>query len=797
MSVMAAVRVRVRVVVDGVVQGVGFRPHAHRLATELGLDGFVGNGSGSVFAEVEGAEDAVARFLERLELDAPPLARVTGVHAEWLPPLSTGSATCPSQGTRSGFAIVGSRPDRGSGRFVAPDAAVCERCLAELFDPGSRRYRHPFISCSDCGPRFTIVRSLPYDRATTSMADFELCPACRAEYDDPRDRRFHAETISCPDCGPQLWFEDASGVVLTGSDRAIAAAQAVILGGGIVAVKGLGGYHLVCDARDDGALARLRRAKRRPHKPVAVMVRDVDDARSLADLDADEERELLSPAHPIVLAARRASAPLSPLVAPGARLVGVMLAYTPLHHLLLSPAPGSRDRTGGPLVVTSGNASGEPICADGAEARRCLAGVADAYLDHDRPIEHTCDDSVVRVIDGAPMPVRRSRGYVPLPVDLGREVAPVLAAGGDGKGTVCLTAGRLAVVSPHLGDIESFEARRLLETTADALSCLYAVHPEALACDEHPGYATRRWAERMARGRPVVHVQHHHAHVVSLLAEHGRVGEEVLGVAFDGTGYGTDGTIWGGELLAVGEDPGRVERAGHLSGALVPGGDAGTREPWRVALAYLDAAGISWDSRLAPVAEGVARGELALLRRQLDTGLACVASTSAGRLFDAVSALLGICEHATYEGQAAVELEAVAWGAPPARLPAFSIDRDGVADPAPVLAALVERSIAGEPPGPLAGGFHDALADAVVHMCVLAAGRRAVTLAGLTGGVFQNALLVRSCRQRLEAAGFEVLVHRTVPPNDGGISLGQAVVASWPVASWPVAEGAVVPDGER
>jgi hydrogenase maturation protein HypF len=783
--------VRVRVVVDGVVQGVGFRPHAHRLATELGLDGFVGNGSGSVFAEVEGAEDAVAQFLERLELDAPPLARVTGLHAERLPPSSADASASSLQGTRGGFAIVASQADRGAQRFVAPDAAVCPRCLAELFDPGNRRYRHPFISCSDCGPRFTIVRSLPYDRATTSMAGFELCAACRVEYGDPRDRRFHAETISCSDCGPQLSFEDASGVVLTGSDRAIAACQAVIRDGGIVAVKGLGGYHLVCDARDDDALARLRRAKHRPHKPVAVMVRDVDDARSLAELDAVEERELLSPAHPIVLAARHATAALSPLVAPGARLVGVMLAYTPVHHLLLSPVPGSRDASIGPLVVTSGNAAGEPICADASEARRCLVEVADAYLDHDRPIEHTCDDSVVRVVDAMALPIRRSRGYVPLPVDLGTDLAPVLAAGGDGKGTVCITTGRLAVVSQHLGDIASFEARRLLETTADGLATLYGVRPDALASDEHPGYATRRWADRAARGRPVVHVQHHHAHVVSLLAERGRVGEEILGVAFDGTGYATDGTIWGGELLAVGEDPARIERVGHLSGALLPGGDAAARTPWRVALAYLDAAGISWDSRLPPVAQGAARGELALLRRQLDTGLACSFSTSAGRLFDAVSALLGVCEEASYEGQAAVELEAAAWGVPPARLPAFAVGDDGVADPAPLLAGLVERWIAGEQPAALAGGFHDALADAVVALCVLAAGRRAITLAGLTGGVFQNALLLGLCRERLEAAGFEVLVHRSIPSNDGGISLGQAVVASWPGVN-----GAVAPDEE-
>ncbi|MHB1973003.1 MAG: carbamoyltransferase HypF [Acidimicrobiales bacterium] len=787
MSVVTVVRVRA--VVDGVVQGVGFRPHAHRLATELGLDGFVGNGSGSVFLEVEGVEDAVDVFFARLAAEAPPLARVDTVQVERLPaapPAGSPGGTRGTRGTR-GFAIVASRPDVGERRFVAPDAATCRRCIGELFDPGDRRFRHPFVSCTDCGPRFTIVRTLPYDRATTSMAGFALCAVCLAEYEDPADRRFHAETISCPHCGPRLWFEDTSGVQVTGTDRALVSAQAVLRSGGVVAVKGIGGFHLACGAGDDEAIARLRHDKHRPAKPFAVMVRDLDHARSLAVLDGDEEELLESPAHPIVLAERRMEAPLSPLVAPGSLLVGVMLAYTPLHHLLLAPVPGADVPAPGPLVVTSGNGAGEPICTDDGDARRRLGGIVDAFVLHDRPIEAPCDDSVVRVTGGVVMPVRRSRGYVPLPIDLGRPVAPVLATGGDVKGAVCITVGRAAVVSQHLGDVESFETRRALETTAERLAGLYGVRPRALATDQHPGYATRRWAERAAKGRPVVHVQHHHAHVVSLLAEQGRLGEEILGVAFDGTGYGTDGTdgtggtVWGGELLAVGADPRDVERLGHLRDAVLPGGDAGVRNPWRIALAHLGAADVAWDERLAPV-RAAGDGELALLRRQLDTGVACVLSTSVGRLFDAVSSLLGICHRASYEGQAAMELEAAAWRVTPASLPRFAVGPDGVLDPSPVLAGLAEQILGGGVPAELAAGFHDVLADAVVCACVVAAGRRAVTLVGLTGGVFQNALLTRICRERLGEAGFEVLVHRVVPPNDGGLSLGQAVVAAWPTS---------------
>ncbi len=782
--------VRVRAFVDGVVQGVGFRPHAHRLATELGLDGFVGNGSGSVFLEVEGVEDAVDAFLARLSAEAPPLARVDTVQVERLPAALPAGSPGDQRRTR-GFAIVASRPDVGERRFVAPDAATCGRCVEELFDPGDRRFRHPFVSCTDCGPRFTIVRALPYDRATTSMAGFALCAACRAEYEDPADRRFHAETISCPHCGPRLWFEDTSGVQVTGTDRALVSAQAVLRSGGVVAVKGLGGFHLACGAGDDAAIARMRRDKHRPAKPFAVMVRDLDHARSLAVLDANEEELLEAPAHPIVLAERRVEAPLSPLVAPGSLLVGVMLAYTPLHHLLLAPVPGADVLAPGPLVVTSGNGAGEPICTDDDDARRRLGGIVDAFVLHDRPIEAPCDDSVVRVTGGVVTPVRRSRGYVPLPIDLGRPVAPVLATGGDVKGAVCITVGRAAVVSQHLGDVESFETRRALETTAERLAGLYGARPRALATDQHPGYATYRWAERVAKGRPVVRVQHHHAHVVSLLAEQGRLGEEILGVAFDGTGYGTDGMVWGGELLAVGSDPADVERLGHLREAVLPGGDAGVRNPWRIALAHLGAADVAWDERLAPV-RAAGDGELALLRRQLDTGLACALSTSVGRLFDAVSSLLGICHRASYEGQAAMELEAAAWRVAPASLPRFAVGPDGVVDPSPVLAGLAEQALGGGEPGALAAGFHDALADAVVSACVVAAGRRAVTLVGLTGGVFQNSLLTRICRERLGEAGFEVLVHRVVPPNDGGLSLGQAVVAAWPTTS-----GARAPGEER
>jgi hydrogenase maturation protein HypF len=755
-------QIRLDLVVEGVVQGVGFRPFVYRLATELGLSGSVSNDSTSVTVDVQGPRTAVASFQDRIVSQAPPLSRVTALRARYR----------PVQAGRHGFQIVPSRRAAGERTLVPPDTALCEACLRELFDPANRRYRHPFITCTNCGPRFTIITALPYDRPATTMAGFSMCAACAAEYHAPADRRFHAQPISCPDCGPHLWFEPHR---CTGDDS-LAAAQQVLAGGGIVAVKGIGGYHLACSATDDAALARLRERKGRGDKPFAVLARDLAVASKLAHVDADEARILRGPQHPIVLLARRAGAPLGALVAPANPLVGVLLPYSPVHHLLLAPVPGRAVAAPDTIVLTSGNLSDEPICFDDAEAVARLGGIADAFLGHDRPIHVPCDDSVVRVVDGRELPIRRSRGYAPLPVDLGTPVTPVLAVGGELKNAFCVTRGRYAFCSQHLGDMGSLATLGALDRAAAHLTDLYEVTPALLAADTHPGYQTQAWARRHGSSTGVRLVQHHHAHVAALLAEHARLGEPAIGVALDGTGYGSDGAIWGGEVLHLDADASRFRRVGHLRPMALPGGDAAIRHPWRVALAHLASAGLSWEPWLPPVAQAPA-GEVRLLRAQLDSGLRCVPCTSMGRLFDAVAALLGVRQQISYEAQAAIELEALATG-PGADIGQFTVDDQGVMDPAPVLAGLVAGVRAGAAVGELAQGFHDAVAWAVLDVVSGVARRCGVRLVGLTGGVFQNVLLLRACRDRLAAAGFEVLVHRVVPPNDGGLALGQAVVAA-------------------
>jgi len=769
---------RRRVIVRGVVQGVGFRPYLYGLATELALAGHVTNTPEGVVVEVEGTASAVAGFCDRIAAQAPPLARVESVHHWEMPPAG------PVGGTA--FTILTSRTDGPARTLVSPDSATCADCLTELADPADRRYRHPFVNCTHCGPRFTIVTGVPYDRAHTTMAGFAMCPDCAREYADPADRRFHAQPVACPACGPRLrllvqWCEE-----VTGAD-AVTEARALLSDGAILAVKGLGGYHLACDATNEEAVARLRRRKARGDKPFAVMARSAVDVEHLVRLSPEERSLLEGRARPVVLVRRRPHAPGDPwpaeAVAPRSPDLGVMLPYTPLHHLLLGLP---RDPDGlRLLVMTSGNLSGEPIVTDDTEALERLAHLADAWLTHDRPIHVPCDDSVVRVCDGEQLVIRRSRGYAPLPVPLPLPVRPALAVGGDLKNAFCLGAGRRAWLSAHIGDMDDVDTQRAFEHAVAQLESITGVRPESLVSDRHPGYRSARWADRNAAHRPVVRVQHHHAHVASAMAEHGLDGTRpVIGVAFDGTGHGDDGAVWGGEFLLADYD--RFTRFGHLAYVPLPGGDAAVRRPYRMALAHLGAAGIDWSDDLA-CTTACPPGELQLLERQLERGLNCVPTSSMGRLFDAVSSLAGVCHHAGYEAQAAVELEGAALHAPTEDTTAYAFalrepeeNRGGAvrADPAPVLAAIVGDLRAGVEPTLIAARFHRGVTRLVHRICARARDRHGLDTVALTGGVFANTLLSSACAAALRADGFTVLRHHLVPPNDGGLALGQLMVAA-------------------
>ena len=794
--------------VTGVVQGVGFRPHVYRLAVGLGVAGSVRNTAAGVVVDAQAPALVLDELARRIADDAPPLADVRTVRADG-----------PDQDddpALTGFAIVASAGAQGPRATVPPDCAVCDDCLTELFDPADRRYRHPFITCTNCGPRFTIITGVPYDRPATSMAGFPMCPRCAAEYHDPADRRFHAQPVACPDCGPHLWTDDGTGRTsingATGDEAALAAAQRVLADGGTVAVKGLGGYHLACRADDEAPVARLRARKHRPDKPFALMARDLAAAAGLVELDEATTALLTDTSRPIVLAARVPRA-VADAVAPGVPELGVMLAYTPLHHLLMSAAS-----SGGPvsdvLVMTSANLSDEPLCYRDDQADLLLS-LADLVLGHDRPIVTPCDDSVFRVVDGEPYPVRRSRGHAPLPVPLvGASDDPwpaTFAVGAELKNTVCVLDGRDAVCSQHLGDMAGWESQQVLAATSAHVMDLYEVAPTRWAADAHPAYQTRAWAQRFARV-PLVEVQHHRAHVASLLAEHHLLGTPLLAACFDGTGYGDDGAAWGGEWLLAGPDVPRrgqaaIARVGSLAPVGMVGGDRAVREPWRLALAHLHHAGVEWSDDLPPVAHAdpSARQVLAQVLDRWDptaqtAPAGVVATTSMGRLFDAVAALLGVRQEITYEAQAAIDLETLAasasvvgdslrwtgdevvadaggWG--PLAAPRYPGDqRRRILDPAPVVRALAHGVRAGQDRAALALGFHVWVCRAVVAAAQDVRAREGTTHVGLTGGVFANVLLVRQCTALLRDAGFEAVRHRLVPCNDGGLSLGQAVLAA-------------------
>jgi hydrogenase maturation protein HypF len=772
---------RCRFHVAGTVQGVGFRPFVWRLAQRHRLGGFVCNGSGGVAIEVQGHPAAIEAFAAALRDEPPPLADVTRIDVEDRP-------LDPAQ--PDAFAILESEADAspsGSTASVPPDIATCPACLAEVRDPSNRRFRYPFTNCTDCGPRFTIIQRLPYDRPRTTMVAFPMCPACAAEYADPADRRFHAQPNACPACGPSAWFttvHDPGGVVITRPDdssncsaeAAIEAARAQLRAGDAIAVKSLGGFHVVCDATSDAAIGRLRERKQRGAKPLAVMVADIDIARRCADVSEQERLLLESPARPIVLVRKRADGGgLAEGVAPGNDFVGLMLPAMPLHHLLCAGLP--------PLVMTSANLTEEPIAHENADAAVRLAGLVDGFLMHDRGIETACDDSVVRCVAGAPLPIRRSRGYTPLPIRLGQPGSAVLAVGGELKATLCVTRDDQAIMSQHIGDMGNLETLDALQRAADHLLRLYDVTPVAIACDMHPGYLSADWARRFAadRGIPLVPVQHHEAHVASLLADHGAVEVPVIGVCFDGTGYGRDGTIWGGEVFVAPQGAvAPMMRAAHLEPFALPGGDAAIRHPWRVALAMLHAAGVAWNPRLPPVAAASSEA-VRVLRQQFDSGLNCATTTSVGRLFDAVASLAGVKQSVGYEAEAAMNLEALAaeasYTGESYALP-ISAGEPLRIDWRPAVASIVEDVQAGRGAALIASRFHAGVAAAIVDLCERLRSTTGIGSVGLTGGVFQNAWLVRLTVAALHAAGFDVLLHERVPPNDGGLALGQAMLAA-------------------
>jgi hydrogenase maturation protein HypF len=760
---------RARVRVEGTVQGVGFRPYVYRLACELDLGGFVQNDSRGVLLEVEGDRRAVAELLARLAPEAPPLAVLERAVVEDLEPAGS-----------SAFEIVSSPRGGPAGAPVTADTATCAECLGELCDPRDRRHRYPFINCTNCGPRFTIVRGVPYDRQFTTMAGFRMCASCQAEYDDPRDRRFHAQPNACPRCGPRaaLLGRDGAAVPLAGARDAVHAAALALRAGRVLAVKGIGGYHLACRADHEPAVAALRARKHREDKPFALMVRDLEAAGALVDLGADEIELLTGPARPIVLAGRRADAPVAASVAAGTPELGVMLPYSPLHHLLLADA-------GAVLVMTSGNAADEPIAFRDGDALERLATIADLFLVHDRPIETRTDDSVVRMaaVGGSRRPavLRRSRGHVPASLPLLGSGAPLLACGAELKNTFCLAKDGRAWVSHHIGDLESYETLCSFAEGVEHFQRLFDVTPRLVVHDLHPEYLSTKYAQDR-EGVELVGVQHHHAHLAAVLAEH-RLDGPVVGAIFDGTGYGTDGTVWGGELL-VGGLAG-FERAGSLRPVRMPGGAAAIREPWRMACAWLAEAFGEPQPRPPALAELVDESHWTAMARVAASPALSPATTSIGRLFDAVAALCGLCARITYEGQAAILLEAAAAAAGRdagayelALLRGEPPDGRLELDPRAALRAIAADTSRGVPAGVVAARFHAGLADVAARACMAIADRFGLDSAVLGGGVFHNRLLLAALGGALEQGGLRVLTPERLPAGDGGISFGQAAVAA-------------------
>ena len=827
-----------RIHITGIVQGVGFRPFVYNLATRHNLKGWVKNTSAGVDIEVDGAKESLDLFLQQLQDEAPPLSRIDEFSASFQ----------PANGFRS-LEILHSEAVEGAFQPISPDVAICEDCLRELFDPNDRRYRYPFINCTNCGPRFTIIQDIPYDRPKTTMASFPMCPDCEREYKDPSDRRFHAQPVACPVCGPHVWLETSSDdfsrrgatapvltdgvrkVATTKNEEGIQEAQRLISEGKILAVKGLGGFHLACDATNSRAVIELRNRKLRVDKPFAIMMPDIETVERHCFVSDSESELLLSSARPIVLLKRKPESDIVPGVAPRQDWIGVMLPYTPLHYLLLDPgqwtadhtksstlAPGAhRHRPGGSvpgsagvvhrpssvLVMTSGNLSEEPIATGNDEARERLSGLADAFLMHNRDIHIRCDDSVVRVFTNYQLlnpqeggldtsrhkhaarldhratstyPIRRSRGYAPFPVRLPMQAPQILAAGSELKNTFCITNRNYAFLSHHIGDMENYETLRSFEQGVEHFENLFRVTPEAIAYDLHPNYLATRYAlERAERETiPAIGVQHHHAHIAACMAEHGLDGTHpVIGLAFDGTGYGEDGAIWGGEVLIT--DYKSYNRRFHLEYFPLPGGDAAIKKPARAALALLWSLNLDWDKKFDPVAEFSSEDQ-ATLRAQLEKKINTPMTSSMGRLFDAAAALAGVRQTVNYEGQAAIEFEALADSAEGGAY-SFGLDQDQVRVRSAV-EALINDVTAGVHISKISARFHNGLAECVRYMCLRIRSENGIDEVALSGGVWQNITLLGRTLSLLNEAGFRVYLHREVPANDGGLSLGQAVIAA-------------------
>lgn len=747
---------RLLIEIKGAVQGVGFRPFVYRLATSLGLSGWVVNDTRGVLIEVEGEKASLEEFLRRLPAEKPPRAIINTLKFTWLEPIGYTS-----------FEIRHSLEEGEKTVLVLPDIATCPDCLAEVFNPADRRYRYPFTNCTNCGPRFSIILSLPYDRPNTSMRIFAMCPDCEEEYHNPSDRRFHAQPNACPVCGPHLELWNPKGEVLATGDEALRSAAAALREGKILAVKGLGGFHLMVDARNSDAIRRLRERKPRRDKPFALMVRDLEQARLLCELTPEAELFLASPEAPIVLLPRKPGAPVAEEVAPGNPYLGIMLPYTPLHHLLLREIDF-------PVVATSGNLTDEPICTDEKEALKRLGHIAELFLVHNRPIVRHVDDSVAWIVRGKPRLLRRARGFAPLPVLLSSPIPSILAVGAHLKNTIALSVGNQVFISQHIGDLETQEAFQAFERVIADFLRLYEATPVAIAHDLHPDYLSTLWARNHSEV-PLIPVQHHHAHLASCLAEN-QVDGEALGVTWDGTGYGVDGTIWGGEFL-LGDASG-FKRVAHLRPFRLPGGEAAVKEPRRTAFALL------WElygqeatamDDLPPIAS-IPVSERKILAKMLERGLNSPVTTSVGRLFDAVSALAGICQKVSFEGQAAMALEFAFDPSCTDSYPVVFEERDGVLvlDWRPIVEGVVEDWRRGRDRGIISARFHNALVESIIQVA-LRVGNEKVAL---TGGCFQNRILTEKTAMRLEQEGFQVLLHSQVPPNDGGISLGQVVVAA-------------------